>query len=276
MDAPAKASASPRPGGLPPVDASPAGHRNAIAHIQSCPHPSGKHLPLDARAGHSCCMHAHATGSDAGRALTVPWGSEAVTLHWQPPTASTDTVVNDTVGLNPSMSPALVAHDPLASDSVLCAPARPAPTSGTPTRRGDDRVRSSPTPHRNSPPQPSPLQRPTPDRLAVGVFRSLIEVLTGLRPASQLMSIAHPDARAALTILTAQERWSDASLLSVRCCVPCAGVVEGSATLRRHDRVVAATTRLEHPDTKWLLRHLAVLEPCALARQRATALGLRP
>lgn len=215
-------------------------------------------------------MHAHAAGPDAGRALTVPWGSEPVTLQWHPPIA-----LSNPIDPNASPPSGLAPYDPMPSDLIRYTPAPP--TSPMPAPRyGTSHPHGSPTTHQNSAEQSSRLRPPGPERLTVGVFRSLVEVLTGLRPASQLIGIAHPDARAALTILTAQERWSDATLLSVRCCVPCAGVVEGSATLRRHDRIVAATTRLEHPDSKWLLRHLAVLEPCALARQRAAALGLRP
>lgn len=117
-------------------------------------------------------------------------------------------------------------------------------------------------------PQPtSSTALPDPEATCAALVRAVVEVLGGVRPATQLVRWMSHDVHTALTrraALAARVNRSAppglraAVVRGVRTCVPADGVVEASAVVLDAHRVRAVAVRLEGLDGRWRATALEV------------------
>ncbi|SDQ08861.1 Rv3235 family protein [Quadrisphaera sp. DSM 44207] len=133
----------------------------------------------------------------------------------------------------------------------------PAPPPGRPS--------SGPDPFFS--PQPTPASAlPDPGGLVPGLVQATVEVLSGARPAAQLLRWLSADVYAGLqrrAALTARVRGARttaprAHVRRVHLSSPRDGVVEGAAVVRDGERVRAVALRLEGLDGRWRVTALEV------------------
>jgi hypothetical protein len=114
------------------------------------------------------------------------------------------------------------------------------------------------------PPPPPPDEPPLHPATLAAVFRRVLEVLDGRRPATQLRTLL-PDVafEALLTRLRTTPAGRRHVLRRLRTCFPTPHVVEVSAvvvvTAPGHDRVTAAAARFERDGERWLCTVLRFL-----------------
>lgn len=104
----------------------------------------------------------------------------------------------------------------------------------------------------------STQQLPPARRVATAMSRALIEILTGMRPASQLSAHCTPPVFAALLDRAPLPGSGLARLQSTHVCEPTDGVAEVAAVYRRGPRTRAIAFRLAGLDGRWRITALQV------------------
>jgi len=104
----------------------------------------------------------------------------------------------------------------------------------------------------------STQQLPPARRAATALSRALIEILTGMRPASQLSAHCTPPVFAALLDRAPLPGSGLARLQSTHVCEPTDGVAEVAAVYRRGPRTRAIAFRLAGLDGRWRITALQV------------------
>lgn len=106
---------------------------------------------------------------------------------------------------------------------------------------------------------------PEPEPFVAKIAQAVVEVITGQRPATQLIRHASPTvysllARRALvsTRRLGKGARRPAVVRRIRLCEPADGVVEACAVVISHGRVRALAFRLEGLDGRWLLTQVAI------------------
>lgn len=101
-------------------------------------------------------------------------------------------------------------------------------------------------------------QLPPAQRAATAMARALIEILTGIRPATQLNNHCTPPVYAALLGRTPVPGSGLARLQSTHVCEPTDGVAEVAAVYRRGPRAQAIAFRMTGLDGRWRITALQV------------------
>ena len=113
--------------------------------------------------------------------------------------------------------------------------------------------------------RPIPVDLPEPEPFVAKIAQAVVEVISGQRPATQLIRHTSPTvysllARRALVSsrrLRGEAR-RPAVVRRIRMCEPADGVIEACAVVVSHGRVRALAFRLEGLDGRWLMTQVAV------------------